>query len=302
MRVELRPLSTDGGCRFCGSECVSRAFVVGDLNRRRSDAVFTYVRCQVCGSLSLSDPPANLGHYYGGDYFALAPPEALRAAAEQERWRFDEFVEGSVDPPGHAIEIGPGNGHFAYLLKRHGFKVAAVEQDAAACRYLREVIGVDVVETVDPLPGVAALPNADVIALWHSLEHVPLPGTLLDALAEKLLPAGILIVALPNIDSLGYRLLGRYWPHIDAPRHLTLPPADALLSRLTRAGLTIEVVRTDDPGARHYNWFAWDRALRVLRLPEPVHRRAAAGLTRLLASREARLGSSVTVVARRNPQ
>jgi SAM-dependent methyltransferase len=298
-RTRLEGEELSPACRFCGSARVRRAFAVGDRNRRRSKEVFTYVRCRDCDSLSLPEPPANLGHYYGGDYFALVPADELIRSVKGERWRFDEFVDGFVGGAGHAIEVGPGIGQFAYLLKRNGFTVTAVEQDHAVCEYLREVVGIDVVESPDPARAVAGLPPANVIALWHVLEHLPAPAALLDVLAERLAPGGILIVAIPNTDSLGHRLLGRYWAHVDAPRHLTLPPPNTLVSRLLEAGLTIEAARTDDPGARLYNAFSWDRAMRPLRLPGRLHRLATRAVTRLLASQEARRGSSFTVVARR---
>lgn len=285
-------------CRFCAGERVAPAFVVGDRNRGVSDRLFTYVRCATCDSLSLPDPPGDLGDYYDADYYGLVPRERLDRAAAEDRWRIDEFVVGRVARGGPAIEIGPGNGRFAHLLAREGFEVHVVERDAAACEYLRDVVGVHVVATDDPVAGIAALPQAHLIALWHVLEHVPEPAALLSAIARRLAPGGIAVIALPNLHALGHRLLGRRWPHIDAPRHLTLPPPEALLARLRSEGLDVESVRTDDPGARHYNWFAWDRALRPLRLPSPIHRRAASAVTRALHRAETR-GSSLTVVARR---
>ena len=286
-------------CRFCGGRRVGRAFVVGDRNRRTTDERFAYARCAECGSLSLVDAPRDVAPYYAGDYYGLVPADQLDRMAADEQWRLDEFVAGRIEPGGVAIEVGPGNGRFAHLLKRSGFEVHAIERDAGACRYLREVVGVGVVETDDPVAALGRLPAARLVALWHVLEHVPDPGGLLRAVARALAPGGIAVVAVPNTDALGHRLLGRRWPHIDAPRHVALPPPRTLVHRLTAEGLDVEAVRTDDPGARHYNWFAWDRALRPLRLPTPLHRRAAAAVTRALRGPETARGATVTVVARR---
>lgn len=287
-------------CRFCGSAATRPAFAVGDLNRRRSDRVFAYVRCRDCGTLSLPDPPEDLGTYYGGgDYYALVPRERLDEAAAWERWRYEEFIAGRVAGGGTAIEVGPGSGQLAHVLRQAGFAVHAVERDAEVCRYLRDVVGVDAIETDDPAAALERLPVAEVVVLWHVLEHVPEPAGLLRAVARRLAPGGIVAIAIPNTDSLGFRVLGRRWAHVDAPRHLVLPPPRTLLAQLREEGLDVELVRTDDPGARHYNWFAWDRALRPLRLPGRAHRLAARAVTRLLRGPETARGSSVTVVARR---
>jgi hypothetical protein len=100
-----------------------------------------------------------------------------------------------------------------------------------------------------------------VIVLWHSLEHLSDPGALLQAAAGNLRPGGVLVAAVPNPQALQFRVLGRRWPHIDAPRHLHLMPAGAVTARAERHGLQRVSLTSDDGGARHWNAFGWGRGV-----------------------------------------
>ena len=75
----------------------------------------------------------------------------------------------------------------------------------------------------------------DVITLWHTLEHTASPRRALEE-ARRLLHApaaipesqvagappaanGVLMLETPNVQSIQARFFGRYWFHLDAPRH-----------------------------------------------------------------------------------
>jgi hypothetical protein len=71
-----------------------------------------------------------------------------------------------------------------------------------------------------------------------------------------------LIVATPNPQSLQFRLLGRYWAHVDAPRHLFLLPAAALAVKASELGLRHVATTTSDRAGRRWDRFGWEYALR----------------------------------------
>lgn len=75
----------------------------------------------------------------------------------------------------------------------------------------------------------------DVISLWHVLEHVEEPTILFKQISKLLKPKGILILQVPNTDSLGFRFGQKYWFHLDSPRHLILynPKSVAVLCHRT---------------------------------------------------------------------
>jgi methyltransferase family protein len=76
------------------------------------------------------------------------------------------------------------------------------------------------------------------IVFWHSLEHLRTPRRALIKAAQLLLPGGVVIVAIPNIESLQAAAFGDRWFGWDLPRHLVHVSTAALLSELGDAGLT----------------------------------------------------------------
>jgi 2-polyprenyl-3-methyl-5-hydroxy-6-metoxy-1,4-benzoquinol methylase len=69
---------------------------------------------------------------------------------------------------------------------------------------------------------IPTLGNYDIITFWHNIKHLLEPWKVLEEASKKINPGGIILIATPNPSSFAFRLLGRFWPHIDAPRHINL--------------------------------------------------------------------------------
>jgi SAM-dependent methyltransferase len=245
-------------CPRCGGEA-SRLFTTRDRNRRVSDEPFSYDRCRECGLIFLENVPDDLGRFYSDDYFTLPPLEMLRRAAEKEAYRLD-FVRPHV-PTGRIVEVGAGAGLFALLAKEAGYDYAGIEMDPDCCRYLRGTVGVEAIESGEPERALRELPPSDAVVMWHALEHLPDPWACLRAAAENLRPGGVLVAAVPNPDAFQFKLMKARWPHVDAPRHLFLIPAQLLERDAADAGLEPAGLTTSDPGGLHWNAFGWAHAL-----------------------------------------
>jgi hypothetical protein len=159
------------------------------------------------------------------------------------------------------LEVGPAFGVFAWQAKQAGFTVDVIEMDARCCEYLRDTVQVNVVRSDDPISAMAKLPQHDVIAIWHVLEHLPDTLGFMRAAAENLTPGGALVVATPNPAAFQFRIMGRRWPHLDAPRHLALIPAPLLASKARELGLEQVYLTSNDRDARSWNRFGWQRLL-----------------------------------------
>lgn len=226
---------------------------------------FRYRRCDACGVLHLENVPADLAAFYPDEYFVLPPVDELREqAARRERYRMQ--IVGRHAVSGRLIEIGPGNGTFAIQALDAGFDVTAIEADPAACRHLRDTLGIEVVQSTAPEEVLPALGSADAVVAWHVIEHVDRPWALVEAAAVALRPGGVLVVATPNPRAFGLRLLGGRWPHVDAPRHQFLLPHDAIIAHARTVGLEAVALTTTDAGGLHWNAFAWHW---LLRRPDP---------------------------------
>lgn len=242
-------------CPYCGGNSVPR-FTVGDVNRRISNEQFEYCECPSCGLLFLNAPPQDLGRYYAADYYYIPRDAAeLARCAEPERYKIDMVQRFMAQ--GSLVEIGPSSGCFSYLAKRAGFAVTAIEMSQACCVFLRDVVGVAAIQADDEIAALGGVSDADVIALWQVIEHLRAPWELIRVAAGKLKPGGILVIAAPNPAALQFRLLGRRWVHVDAPRHTTLPSADFIAAVAAQHGLKTQLVTTQDPGSLSWNKFGW---------------------------------------------
>ncbi len=259
-------------CPLCRGAARPRC-AARDRNRQVSETVFHYLRCASCGAVFLADPPADLERYYPADYYTLPDSaRSLAAAAAPERYKI-EIVRRYVRS-GRLIEVGPGRGNFCFLAREAGFAVTAIERSRACREFLERALGVETIRAEDEHAALERSAGADVIAMWHVLEHLSDPWRFLDLAARKLNPGGVLVAATPNPGCLQFALFGARWAHLDAPRHLVLIPPHALAGRLESRGLRTELLTTTDPGSLGWNRFGWMFSLANL-FPGGAARRAA---------------------------
>ncbi len=271
-----------------------------DYNRRVSEKFFHYHKCTKCGFVSLANVPEDLGRYYVSGYHEIpAGLEQIERRVEHERYKIElvrRFKEG-----GKLLEIGPSWGAFCMLAKRQGFSVEAIERDPKCCEFLKSQIQIKAVLSDREALALDQVSIPDVIVLWHVIEHMRDPVGLLKRAAERLAPDGILVVAAPNPDSSQFRLFGRYWAHLDAPRHINLIPPAALCGHMRTLGLDTLLCTTRDPGSIECNVFGWRKSLSNLVknpfLKEKIYYlgRLAADVAGFVERREGR-GSGFTAI------
>ena len=115
------------------------------------------------------------------------------------------------------LDMGCGDGQFLAYLKDAGYSdLTGIEPEAGRAANAR-LRGLKVLEGLDALDGGGQF---SIIFLWHVMEHVPAPVTLLRRLIEHLERNGALIVSVPNHASAQTRLFGRWSTYPDYGRHL----------------------------------------------------------------------------------
>lgn len=244
-------------CPHCRSSA-DFLFTARDSNRGHSGA-FDYYR-GACGLVFIGDIPADLGRYYEGGYQEIPGNEAeLAKAARAERYRLNSILPHIKG--GKFLEIGPWIGLTAYSALKEGFAVSAIELNADCVDLLRRS-GINAIQSDDPARALGELDGQfDVIALWHSIEHLPRPWDVIAAAARKVAPGGILYVAAPNPESAQMRVFKERWFHLDAPRHLYFMPAHMVEEIAAEAGLVSVARTTEDPLGRILERDGWWQAL-----------------------------------------
>ena len=144
---------------------------------------------------------------------------------------------------GRALDIGCGSGQFLAILRHHGWTCRGVDPSATAAAAAERAHGLSVtvgeVTDLDP-----SRESFDFINASHVIEHMRDPLRALRAAAALLSANGKIYIETPNARSFNARVLGRYWFHWDAPRHLYVfePATLTLLAR--EAGLVVRSLET----------------------------------------------------------
>lgn len=289
-------------CPYCAQE--SRLlFPAKDWNQRSSTAEFRYRRCRSCSLTFIERVPDDLAHCYVNEQYDIpADAAGFEPRSESQRWKVE--ILRSLVAPGPLLEVGPATGEFAYAARLDGYAPSLLEMDENCCRFLRKVLGLEVVQTADPAACLDLSARYSAICLWQAIEHIPEFWTLMEDAAGRLAPGGVMILSTPNPASLQARLLGRFWPHLDAPRHLYLIPQTWMRAFGRKHGLNLVLDTTRDVGSLGLNYYGWFLAVRnAMRRKESSATvdflaRRLASMFRRWESSESR-GCSYTVAFRR---
>jgi SAM-dependent methyltransferase len=175
-------------------------------------------------------------------------PGVILQKEVDQREDYDAIVQvlSELGAAGRLLELGCMTGHFLDRANRAGFVVTGLDPDVWATRYAVEHFGVDARPQFLDEAGFAE-DSFDVVAMFHTMEHLTHPLETLREIHRVLRPGGLLAVEIPIIDAAIVRLLGPYH------RHYVYDHTLFMTRRTAREVLALggfEVVRTDLTG-RH---------------------------------------------------
>jgi SAM-dependent methyltransferase len=140
------------------------------------------------------------------------------------------------------LDIGCGSATLLGLMKNRGFDVLGVDTSQEASEVAAQENGVRVV--VGTI-GSARLENssADIVTMFHVMEHVTNPQEVL-AVAHRILQSeGMLVLQVPNIDSWQFRWFRARWYGLDIPRHVIDYSRSSIVKLLERSGFQVMRIR-----------------------------------------------------------
>ena len=213
-------------CPVCGSEHLIEFLNNFDYSISRED--FELYKCTHCGFVLTQDVPdeESIGKYYKSDVYISHSDtnkgfinkiyHAIRAIMLDKKAKMIEAISGIRK--GKLLDIGTGLAYFPNHMKSRGWQVEGIEQDPEARQSAEDNFGIK-----------AKAPEAlyqmekedfDVISMWHVLEHVHDLEGYMKAIKANLKEDGMLVIALPNMESPDAKHYGKFWAAYDVPRHL----------------------------------------------------------------------------------
>lgn len=254
-------------CRICKSSDAHGEFCVREM-MFGSREFFEYFLCSNCGCLQISDFPRDIARHYEENYWGeegLGYPsirDRLTHRLKVERLRafcgnsslvgqillrrfgppnYHEWIgNGGLRWDDRILDIGCGSGRLLFSLWADGFS-SLTGADPFADPKGPRFAGVKVLKK--PLLELSG--EFDAIILNHSFEHMPDPQQVLAHVGRLLRHDGRLIIRVPLVDSLAWRLYGVNWVQLDAPRHFFLHSRKSLGFLLKEAGFSITRVDYD---------------------------------------------------------
>lgn len=222
-------------CKICGSKKVSNIFDAANTHGRHilnASSKFNIFSCQECGAIFVGNVIVNEGYYstyYPQDYYSSGIEnnfvnQALGLFGKAGIGFKESEILKNLKPRKlvklRILDVGCGSGDFLANINSRVFEKYGVEVNPDGYEKCRQrnlkVFNGELKEA-----GFKA-EYFDVITMWHVLEHVDKPGDLLMEARRILKNGGVLMIAAPNTDSLGFRLGLQDWFHLDSPRHLIL--------------------------------------------------------------------------------
>jgi 2-polyprenyl-3-methyl-5-hydroxy-6-metoxy-1,4-benzoquinol methylase len=169
-----------------------------------------------------TDPvPKDLAPYYNSEQYRshLERPTTLvdkiynLTKTLRLKSRFEEALRSCPNPVA-LLDVGCGDGAFLAYCNRRLERVVGVETNDKA-RAIAANKGLTIFDSLDSVQE-----RFDVITLWHVLEHLPNPKEVIVTLSKLLNDNGVILIAVPNVDSWDRHHYKSYWAGFDVPRHL----------------------------------------------------------------------------------
>ncbi len=222
MRIRVRQTV----CPLCHLTLVAGLDNVADA---QTGDTFSILKCVQCG-LGVTDPaPDEMDRYYANEYHGGRHGMTAKMCDSRRTQIVQQLCSRSSEK--RILDVGCGDGTFLRKLAKSGWIAMGVEKYPG----LDQFQGVQVLDSLDQAQSTGPY---DCITLWHVLEHLPDVNETLASLQTLLKPDGVLVIAVPDFDSIPSKVFGASWLHLDVPRHLFHFTSRSLAGLMEKHGFT----------------------------------------------------------------
>ena len=116
-----------------------------------------------------------------------------------------EFIKKIIPKKSRVLEIGSGHGFFLEIMKINGFDIIGYDISKEKRKYSKKVTDVPVYD-ININEKIPADNKFDIVVLFHTLEHITEPITLLKNIKKLLKPKGKILIEVPNSDDFHLKL------------------------------------------------------------------------------------------------
>jgi SAM-dependent methyltransferase len=245
----MTPTADTYSCAACNHGRLLLLFTGTDRNQKTGTRRYAIVRCGNCGLVQTTPRPG------AEDFAAMYPPQYYPALVSQDAPRESQhdkvgFVRRQR-PSGRLLDVGAGIGLFVREAIDAGYDARGLEISAQAVETGTAALKIPLA-CGDFLTAEIPASDCDIVTFWHVFEHLADARAILAKVHRILRPSGLVIIAVPNFESVQSKVFRSHWYHIDIPRHLFHYTPRTLGAIVEQCGFTVQ-----DVG---YGWREHDRA------------------------------------------
>ncbi|MGB5750668.1 MAG: class I SAM-dependent methyltransferase [Desulfobacterales bacterium] len=226
-------------CRLCGGK--GQQTILHDISTRDNDR-FALSQCDNC-ALVTTYPMASeniLQRYYDQDYWQSGQLKKSTSLDTLYRLRMAPVISAIrkyTTDDSKILDWGCGDGSFIRLLHNFGLHCSGIDA------YKKDLNDPQISSTTIEK---AEFPDGsfDIITCFHVLEHLADPLTSVKHALMLLKIGGLIIIEVPNLDSVGFQVFKRRWQPLEIPTHLNHFTPATLRKVFETAG-KIQIVKTE---------------------------------------------------------
>jgi len=251
-------------CEICESKNMKFLFNSED-KLMKIPGEFSMFECENCKTYFLNPQPSilELDKYYPKEYYSLKDIDISSRKVKLKLLLYKTYyseknniimkiillpfkflIMGTIIKPNlKLLDIGCGSGQFLYEMKKLGLDVYGVEpgdfNKKEANKHKLPIINKDL------LSAKYKKESIDLITMNNVLEHINNPNEILVEINKILKKNGILILDIPNTNSLAKWIFGKNWLALDIPRHLFNYSINNIEILLEKHGFIITKIRNN---------------------------------------------------------
>ncbi len=182
-------------------------------------------KCGHCGFSEITEVPSEetvKAIYSQMEYFYHNKYQNTETLNKEHKRRLGFVSEFIHHPDANILEVGCAAGDFIKYIDGKYVMWGIDVSDAAIAEAKRKLPEIQDRLHAGFIEKQTYPPNFfDGVVMWDVIEHLRDPFAVLDQLFYHLKPSGHLFLSTPNIGSMTAKVLGKYWPLMTPPEHLS---------------------------------------------------------------------------------
>jgi len=206
---------------------------------------FQIIRCQACGLARNWPKPLSIvdaGQHY------RSRKDYLERLAESKKWyKFSKVFLKELKKfkvTGKLLDVGCNVGMFVSYAKKNGYEAQGIDLSVEAIEAGKEALNLKEELNIGTLTDKNYKNQFEIISYLHVLEHIEDLNKELFSIYNSLKEKGILLIAVPNINSIWGRVLGCSWYGCSPKEHIWNFDQKSLKNILEKNNFKIKAVNT----------------------------------------------------------